>query len=284
MLPEGADAHECGRMPIETSQTSNGRLRNKRAIVTGAGSGIGRASAQLFAAHGARVVAVDRDAAAVAATVEAIVRAGGTALAVAADVGSETDTAAYVSRAVEAFGGLDVIYANAGISGGLVPMLEQPVELWQEVLRVNLIGPFLAIKHAAPHMIEQRNGSIICTASVAGLRANAGGNPYSASKAGVISLVQTAANALSGTGVRVNAICPGLIETGMTKPLFDRARERGTTDHIGQLNPLQRYGVPDEIAATALFLASDEASYVNGQAIAVDGGLSSTLPFRLPRR
>jgi NAD(P)-dependent dehydrogenase (short-subunit alcohol dehydrogenase family) len=271
-------------MPIETSPKSNGRLRDKRAIVTGAGSGIGRASARLFAAHGARVVAVDRDAAAVAATVESIVRAGGTALAVTADVGAESDTTAYVSRALEAFGGLDVVYANAGIGGGLVPMLEQPVELWQEVLRVNLIGPFLAIKHAAPHMIAQRKGSIICTASVAGLRANAGGNPYSASKAGVISLVQTAANALTGTGVRVNAICPGLIETGMTKPLFDRARERGTTDRIGQLNPLQRYGIPDEIAATALFLASDEASYVNGQAIAVDGGLSSTLPFRLPRR
>ena len=271
-------------MQVETSPTANGRLRDKRVIVTGAGSGIGRASARLFAAHGARVVAVDRDQAGVAATVELIVQAGGTALAVAADVGSESDVAAYVSRAVEAFGGLDVIYANAGISGGLVPLLEQPVELWQEVLRVNLIAPFLAIKHAAPHMIRQRHGSIICTASVAGLRANAGGNPYSASKAGVISLVQTAANSLFGTGVRVNAICPGLIETGMTKPLFDRARERGTADRIGQLNPLQRHGIPDEIAATALFLASDEASYVNGQAIAVDGGLSSTLPFRLPRR
>jgi NAD(P)-dependent dehydrogenase (short-subunit alcohol dehydrogenase family) len=271
-------------MQVDTSPTANGRLHDKRAIVTGAGSGIGRASARLFAAHGARVVAVDRDHAAVAATVELIVRAGGTALAVAADVGAESDAAAYVSRAVEAFGGLDVIYANAGISGGLVPLLEQPVELWQEVLRINLIGPFLAIKHAAPHMIRQRNGSIICTASVAGLRANAGGNPYSASKAGVISLVQTAANSLFGTGVRVNAICPGLIETGMTQPLFDRARERGTADRIGQLNPLQRHGVPDEIAATALFLASDEAAYVNGQAIAVDGGLSSTLPFRLPRR
>ena len=269
---------------MQTSSTSNGRLRNKRAIVTGAGSGIGRASARLFAAHGARVLAVDRDQAAVAATVELIVRAGGTALAVAADVGSESDVAAYVAQAVAAFDGLDVVYANAGISGGLVPLLEQPVELWQEVLRINLIAPFLAIKHAAPHMIRQRSGSIICTASVAGLRANAGGNPYSASKAGVINLVQTAANSLSGTGVRVNGICPGLIETGMTKPLFDRARERGTADRIGQLNPLQRHGVPDEIAAMALFLASDEASYVNGQAIAVDGGLSSTLPFRLPRR
>jgi len=128
-------------------------------------------------------------------------------------------------------------------------------------------------------MAKQGFGSIVCTASVAGLRANAGGTPYSASKAGVISLVQTTANELYGTGVRVNAICPGLIETGMTKPIFDNARSRGTEGKIGQLNPLKRNGVPEEIAQMALFLASDDASYVNGQAIAVDGGLSSTHPF-----
>jgi NAD(P)-dependent dehydrogenase (short-subunit alcohol dehydrogenase family) len=111
------------------------------------------------------------------------------------------------------------------------------------------------------------------------LRANAGGTAYSASKAGVVSLVQTTANEFYGTGVRVNAICPGLIETGMTKPIFDGARARGTEGKIGQLNPLKRNGVPEEIAHMALFLASDDASYVNGQAIAVDGGLSSTHPF-----
>jgi NAD(P)-dependent dehydrogenase (short-subunit alcohol dehydrogenase family) len=152
------------------------------------------------------------------------------------------------------------------------------------VLRVNLIGPFLAIKHAAPHMADKRRGSIILTASVAGLRANAGGSPYSASKAGVISLTQTAANSLLGSGVRVNAICPGLIETGMTRELFEAARQRGTDRKIGQLNPLQRAGAPAEIAAMALFLASDESSYVNGQAFPVDGGLSSTLPFTRPIR
>ena len=111
------------------------------------------------------------------------------------------------------------------------------------------------------------------------MRANAGGSPYAASMAGVISLVQTAANELYGTGVRVNAICPGLIETGMTKPMFDGARARGSEGKIGQLNPLRRHGEPREIAAMALFLASDDASYVNGQAYAVDGGLSSTHPF-----
>ncbi len=189
-----------------------------------------------------------------------------------------------VARCVAEWGGVDVAFANAGVSGGRVPLLEQTVAQWQEILRVNLIGPWLLIKHAAPVMIRQGGGSIICTASVAGLRANAGGTPYSASKAGVISLVQTAANALVGTGVRVNAICPGLIETGMTRPIFDFARARGTEGKIGQLNPLQRHGLPAEIAAAALFLASDEASYVNGQAIAVDGGLSSTHPFTGSRR
>lgn len=261
-----------------------GRLAGKRAIVTGAGSGIGRASALLFAREGAIVLAVDRAHDAVEETVAQIVATGGRSVAMSADVGREADVKAYVERACDEFGGLDVLYANAGISGGDVPLFEQSVELWQEVLRVNLIGPFLAIRHAAPRMIAQGHGAIVCTASVAGLRANAGGSPYSASKAGVINLVQTAANSLSGTGVRINAVCPGLIETGMTRPLFDYARARGSEASIGQLNPLERYGLPHEIAAMALFLASEDASYVNGQAIAVDGGLSSTLPFRRRRK
>jgi NAD(P)-dependent dehydrogenase (short-subunit alcohol dehydrogenase family) len=213
-----------------------------------------------------------------------ITAAGGSAIAMAADAGLESDVQAYVARAMDAFGGIDVLFANAGISGGDVSLFEQSVELWQEVLRVNLIGPFLAVRHAAPPMIAQGRGAIVCTASAAGLRANAGGTPYSASKAGVISLVQTAANSLAGTGVRINAICPGLIETGMTRPVFEMARARGTEDRIGQLNPMERYGLPEEIAAAALFLASDEASYVNGQAIAVDGGLSSTHPFKRRRK
>jgi len=260
------------------------RLQGKGAVITGAGSGIGRAAALLFAREGASVLAVDRDAAAAADTAGQVIAAGGRAIAVTADAGREADVAAFVAQAIEAFGGLDILYANAGIGGGIVPFLETTAEQWHEILRVNLVGPFLAIRHAVPHMAARGRGSIICTASVAGLRANAAGAPYSASKAGVISLVQTAANALIGTGVRVNAVCPGLIETGMTRPLFERARERGIESRIGQLNPLQRAGRPEEIAGTALFLASDESSYVNGQAIAVDGGLSSTLPFAGPRR
>ncbi len=185
---------------------------------------------------------------------------------------------------MKSFGTLDIVYANAGILGGATPLLEQTVEQWLQILQTNLLGPFLAIKNAAPLMIKKGHGSIVLTASTAGLRAAAGNAPYSASKAGVISLAQTAANSLSGTGVRVNAICPGLIETGMTQAMYDNARERGTAGKIGQLNPLQRGGEPEEIAAMALFLASDESSYVNGQAFAVDGGLSSTLPFTRPIR
>jgi len=259
------------------------RLTDKIAIVTGAGSGIGRASALLFAGEGARVVIVDRNADGLAETARLADHAG-RVHAVAADAGSEADVKALLAETVDVFGTPDIAFANAGVSGGSVPLLEQTVEHWLNVLTVNLLGAFLMVRHAAAVMLPRGRGSIILTASVAGLRASAGGAPYSASKAGVISLAQTSANSLSGTGVRVNAICPGLIETGMTRPLFDLARERGVTDRIGRLNPLQRAGRPEEIAAMALFLASDESSYVNGQAFAVDGGLSSTLPFTRPVR
>lgn len=255
-----------------------GRLEGKSVIITGAGSGIGRAASLLFTKEGAKLIAVDRTEG-VKETVDQVRKAGGTAEAVMADAGSEKDVIAYIDKALSTYGKLDAIWANAGISGGLIPLSEQTVDHWQEILRINLIGPFLAVKYSIPHMTKQGHGSIVCTASVAGLKSGASGHPYAASKAGVISLVQTTAYSLSGTGVRINAVCPGLIETGMTKPVFDRAKERGTQDKIGQLNPLKRPGQPHELAAMGLFLASDEASYVNGQAFPVDGGLTASMPY-----
>lgn len=257
-----------------------GALDGKVAIITGAGSGIGRASALRFAAEGAKVVLGDM-AASVHDTAAMI---GDAATSMQMDAGNEADIAAFVAKAIELHGHLDIAFANAGISGGMAGIFDNSVENWTEVLRVNLIGPWLMVKHAGKVMADasqenkQRGGSIILTASVAGIRSGAGGPAYSASKAGVINLAQVSAQQLSDTGVRVNAICPGLTETGMTKPTFDYARDKDVMHKVGRLNPLRRGAQPEELANVALFLASDQASYINGQAIAVDGGLSSSHP------
>jgi NAD(P)-dependent dehydrogenase (short-subunit alcohol dehydrogenase family) len=240
------------------------RLEGKVAIITGAASGIGEATADLFRSEGATVVAADRT-------------EGVDIMSV--DAGSEADVERLVEQTVADHGRLDIMFANAGISGGFASIFEQSSDDWAEILRVNLIGPFLAIKYAAPHMKKAGGGSIIATASVAGLRSGAGGPAYSASKAGVVNLVKVAATQLAGANIRVNAICPGLIETGMTEFIYDRARSKGQEEQLGRLNPLKRGGEPIEIAQTALFLASDMSSYVNGQAIVADGGLSASHPF-----
>jgi len=238
------------------------KLAGKVALVTGAASGIGKATVDLFRSEGATVVGAD-------------VSNGAD---VRADAGSEDEVKQLVEETAAEHGGLDIVFANAGVSGGWATIAEQTAADWAEILRINLIGPFLAIKYAGPVIARRGGGSIICTASVAGLRSGAGGAAYSASKAGVINLVQTAAQQLSGSGVRVNAICPGLIETGMTVGIYEMARAAGQADRIGELNPLKRGGEPGEIAKAALFLASNESSYVNGAALVVDGGLASSHP------
>ena len=231
----------------------------KVAFITGAGSGIGRAATHLFAHAGGTVVAFDRS-----DTVHDTAAGHDRIIAMTGDAGAKADIDAGIARAVAA--------------GGLASLFDLTVDEWEAVLRVNLIGVFLTVQAAARVMVAAGRGSIVATASVAGIRSGAGGVPYSASKAGVINLVATCANQLAGSGVRVNAVCPGLTETGMTQPWFDGARARGTEHKLGQLNPLKRAAGPTEIAEVALFLASDAASYINGQAIAVDGGLSSSHP------
>jgi NAD(P)-dependent dehydrogenase (short-subunit alcohol dehydrogenase family) len=255
-----------------------GRLDGKRAVISGAASGIGAASARMFAREGAALVLLDRDAA-VEDVAASICDEGGRAVAMTGSVADEDVVQAAMARAVTDFGGIDCVFANAGISGGIAPILQVPAAEFRTVLEVNLLGVFLCIKHGAAAMLEAGSaGSIVCTASVAGLRAAAGPAPYSASKAGVISLVQNAAFQLGGTGVRVNAICPGLVETGMTRPVFEMVRASGKEAKIGQLNPSRRAGHTDEIAEVAVFLASDASSYVNGHALVADGGLSSAHP------
>ncbi|KAI1135823.1 NAD(P)-binding protein [Hypoxylon sp. FL0543] len=273
-------------------ESAGPRARGKVVIVTGANSplGIGRASAHQFAENGARAVYVcDRDESHLAAHKrEMEARWPGVEVhARRFDAADEEAVRGVVEDAVGRYGRLDVFFANAGVVGRYAMFTDVRKEEFMRVLDTNVASVFLAAKYAAPAMQKTSpskptpSGSIICTASVAGLRSNAGTAPYAASKAAVISLAQNIAYQLAGTNVRVNAICPGLIETGMTAPTFETARARGTEKKIGQLNPLKRGGLADEVARVALFLGSDEASYVNGQAWAVDGGLSAGHPFVL---
>lgn len=250
--------------------------------------GIGRATAHQFAENGVRALYLcDYDASNLA-THQQEITAAFPDVAVHTrqfDAADEAAVREVVEDAVARYGRLDVFFANAGIVGQPVPFQAVEKDDFMKVLETNTASVWLAAKHAAPAMMRTSagkpasRGSIIGTASVAGLRSNAGPTPYSAAKAAVVSIAQTCAYQLAGSDVRVNAICPGLIETGMTAPTFEMARARGSERKIGQLNPTKRGGRADEIARVALFLASDEASYVNGQAWAVDGGLSAGHPF-----
>jgi NAD(P)-dependent dehydrogenase (short-subunit alcohol dehydrogenase family) len=254
------------------------RLEGRRAVVTGGGSGIGKASALRLAREGASVLVVGRSAN-TEETVEAIKAEGGAALGMITDASLDDNVAEIVRRCVGELGGLEAFFANIGVTGTNTPLLEQSVDEWMDVYRLNTVSCFLAIKHAGRHMTAQGAGSIILTSSAASLRANAGAISYSASKAAVNSLAQTAANAFAGTGVRVNAVLPGLVETQLTRRVFEDARARGVEHKLGHVTPLKRPGRAEEIAAVVAFLASDDSSYVDGQLISVDGGVSSTHPY-----
>ena len=254
------------------------RLEGRRAVVTGGGSGIGRASAVRFAHEGAAVLVVGRSEN-TNETVAEIRAEGGVAEGFVTDASVEENVAEIVRRCVADLGGLEVFFANIGVTGTNTPFLEQTSEEWAEVYRINTISCFLAIKYAGRHMTAKGYGSIILTSSAASLRANAGAISYSASKAAVNSLAQTAANAFAGTGVRVNALLPGLVETRLTRSVFEDARARGVEHKLGSVTPMKRPGRAEEIAAAAAFLASDDSSYVDGQLLSVDGGVSSTHPY-----
>ena len=252
------------------------RFAGKTVIVTGAASGIGRKSAELFAAEGANVLAADISGE-IEAAAASIRESGGVAEGIMMDAGSRADVDRIVDLAVSRHGGLDVFYANAGVSGGTTSLMKQTEADWLKILQINLLGPMLAIKASAPVMAKRGGGAIVVTASATGLRPSPMASPaYSASKAAVISLVQMAAMEFSESRIRVNAVCPGLIQTGMTRRLFD---ENGP---FPQLRGRLRAGQPEQVARAALFLASDDASHVNGLAMLVDGGPTSGAPALQP--
>jgi NAD(P)-dependent dehydrogenase (short-subunit alcohol dehydrogenase family) len=253
------------------------RLEGKVAIITGAADGIGQAAAVLFAREGAKLVLADVNEEGLKKTLALLQEEEGEGIVKRTDVSRETEVKELIDLALMAYSQIDILCNNAGITGGLADLEQENGENWQKVFSVNVLGAVYATKCAARHMKERKTGSIVNTASVAGIRAGAGTNAYSASKAALINFTQTAACDLGGYNVRVNAVCPGLIETGMTRPIFELARQRGKFDKLGSRCELRRYGRPEEVARAILFLASDEASYITGQALPVDGGNTASL-------
>jgi NAD(P)-dependent dehydrogenase (short-subunit alcohol dehydrogenase family) len=258
------------------------RLAGKRALITGAGSGLGRTSALRFAQEGASVACVDRDAASVEALVEEIAGSGGDAIARAVDVADEASVEAGYAAAVEAFGGIDVIYANAGIAG-VGTGADTTLETWNRVLAVMLTGVFLTDKHALRQMVAQgTGGSIINQASVGGLVGVPGIAPYAAAKAGVIGLTRQLAADYGPDSIRVNAICPGTVPTPLVRETYASRGGYGvntgeTVEETLELQaqrrfPLGRLGTELDVADAAVFLASDESTWITGVALPVDGG------------
>lgn len=249
------------------------RLDGKTAVVTGAAGVIGTATMRLLAARGARLVAVDRRKADLKA---AIANLPDTAevMAITADVTSEDDVAAYVHAAVDKFGTIDVFYNNAGVEGEIKPITDYTLEAFRRVLDVNVVGVFLGLKHVLPVMLKQNKGSIINTASIAGLMGSPHIAVYSASKDAVIGLTKSAAWECTGTGVRVNCVCPGLIDSRMLSAILQgRSGNAPVQEYkVVERIPARRLGLPSEVASIVAFLASDEASYVSGSSYTVDGG------------
>ena len=257
--------------------SNDGRLEGKVAIITGAANGIGRATAVLFANEGARLVLADVDEKGLNKTAGLIPTPDKNVVIKKTDVANEDEVKALIKLALDTYSQIDILCNNAGITGDISSLDVQDKDIWHQVYDVNVMGTVLAVKHIAKHMQSRKCGSIVNTSSVAGIRAGAGGNAYSASKAALINFTQTAACDLGGDNIRVNAVCPGLIETGMTKPIFDYARQAGKEHKLGSRCELKRYGNPEEVAYAILFLASDESSYITGQALAVDGGNTASL-------
>ena len=249
------------------------RLDGKVAVITGAAGVIGSATTRLLAERGARIVAVDRKAHDLQTAIGDL-PASAQALAITADVRDEDEVAAYVRAATDKFGTIDVFYNNAGIEGDIAPITKYSLETFRRVLDVNVVGVFLGMKHVLPVMLQQNSGSIINTASIAGLIGSPHLAVYSASKHAVIGLTKSAAQECAKTGVRVNCVCPGLIDSRMLSAILD-GRNPGTpvpNDKIVERIPARRLGQASEVASIVAFLGSDEASYVSGSAYTVDGG------------
>jgi len=251
------------------TQAVAGKLNGRVAIITGASSGIGRASALRFAAAGAKVLVSDVNEQGGNETVNMVTGAGGEATFASADVSCEDGARSMIEAALSAYGRIDVLFNNAGIVAMNGPTGEASVEVWNRVLAVNLTGVFLGCRFAIPEMLKTGGGAIINTASVAGLVGFPGLPAYCASKGGVVQLTKTMALEYATQGIRVNCICPGVIDTPMVA--LEALDEAGRAA-MSQLEPVGRVGQPEEVAALALFLASDDASFMTGAIIPVDGG------------
>ena len=251
-----------------------GRLDKKVAVITGGASGIGAATVKRFCAEGAAVVIADLNEAGGRELAETISAGGGRASFHRVDVSAEADVRGAIEHAVSTYGRLDTIFNNAGLGGAIGPLEETSVEDWDRTQAVLLRGVFLGMKHAIPHMKAGGGGSIISTASVAGIRGGAGPHSYSAAKAGVINLTRSASIELGPHHIRVNCICPGGIHTPLIASRFPGGAE-ALTPLMAMLQPVPRPGYPEDIAAMALFLASDESSFVTGAAMVVDGGFTA---------